>query len=222
MLNTDEIEFEALAWPDRAKALQIADEAGFRRAAEMLTGIKALRARIEETFGPIIKKAHSAWQEAIKQRRQHEDPLTAAEATIKIGIARYQAEGDRRRRDEERRLAEIARKADEDARLEEAERLEAAGELELAERVIEAPSIAPTPILPPAVKVDGVVTRKIWRAEVTDVRALCKAVAEGTAAVTLVEPNRPALNKMAVALKEGFAVPGCRAVAETSVAASAR
>jgi hypothetical protein len=50
----------------------------------------------------------------------------------------------------------------------------------------------------------------VWGAEVRDIKALCRAIAEGKASPNLVTPNMPALNKLATALKETMNVPGVR------------
>ena len=220
--DTEALEFAALSWPEKARALVVTDAETFAQAGELLTGIKGLRKEIADSCDPVIRKAHEAHQAACAQKKKLEAPLVQAEAAIKRSIGTWHAEEDRRRREEQRRLAEIARKAEEDARVEEAAALEAAGEPELARHVIEAPPIVAAPILPPAPKADGVSVRTLYRAQVVDLRALCKAVAEGTAPVALVVANEKALNQMAVALREGFHVPGCRVVTETSVAAGRR
>ena len=65
-----------------------------------------------------------------------------------------------------------------------------------------------TPPIQAAPKVEGVSFRDLWSAEVTDLLALARAVADGVVAPTLLIPNQPALNKMAVALKGELRIPG--------------
>ena len=44
---------------------------------------KDLRAKIAETFDPIISKAHAAHKEAVGQKKKHDDPLEQAQRIIK-------------------------------------------------------------------------------------------------------------------------------------------
>lgn len=219
--SIDELEFAALSWPERATALAVSDLDTYRLAGELLTGIKTLRAEIAETCDPVIRSAHATHKAACAQKATLEAPLVEAEATIKKRMTAWRDEDERQRLAEQRRLAEIARKADEDARMAEAVALEQAGEPELAHAVIAAPSIVAAPVIA-APKVDGIAVRKLWRAEVVDLKALCAGVANGTVPVNLVVANTSALNQMATALKESFTVAGCRVVCETSIAGGRR
>lgn len=91
-----------------------------------------------------------------------------------------------------------------------AQKAEATGDLgkaadlrESAQTVQVAPKAVEVPIAP------DVSTRKVWYAEVIDLKALCKAVAEGAAAPESVEPNMPFLNTVARQMKErGSNIPG--------------
>lgn len=218
----EDLEFRAITWPERARAVAVLNAETFQLAGELLTGIKTLRKEIDDTTRPVIDAAHRAHKAACDQKRKLEAPLIEAETILKTAMAAYQREEEARRRKEEARLRELARKAEEEARLAEAERLEAEGEKELAAQVLDLPPVVAAPVLPPPPKVDGIATRKLWRAEVLDLRALCRGVADGTVPANLVQPNQAALNQMAVALKETFALPGCRAVVETTIAAGRR
>ena len=76
--------------------------------------------------------------------------------------------------------------------------------------------------LPKPTSAEGVTLVTRWKAEVTDLRALCRAIGEGVVPVECVVPNLVTLNKMAVALKQSLGYPGVRAVAEQGIAARAR
>ena len=80
---------------------------------------------------------------------------------------------------------------------------------------MEEPVYVPPVIVPKATpKVQGVSYREVWNAECYDIKALCKAVAEGRVSTECVMPNQVALNKMATALKATMAntVPGVKAI----------
>jgi len=57
------------------------------------------------------ERAHEAHKEALNQKKRAAEPLLEAERILKEGIADYQAELERRRREEEDRLREEARLA---------------------------------------------------------------------------------------------------------------
>ncbi len=219
-----DLEERALTWPERANALTISDARTCEAAAELLRDIKTLRDEIAASTDPVIEAAHRAHKAALAQRKQLEAPLLAAEITIKGRLSAYVTEQERLRRIAEAEAAAAARKLEEDRRLAEAEALAAAGEAEEAERVLDEPMPAPPP---PAVaravpRTEGVATRETWSAEVTDLAALVRAIAEGKAPLPLVLPNLPALNSQAKSLRGAMAIPGVRAVCRRDVAVRGR
>jgi colicin import membrane protein len=218
-----DLEEKAVSWPERAGALAVTDAATFETAGGLLRDIKTLRKEIAESCDPVVKAAHEAHKKAVKQKKDLEAPLLKAEKIIKDRMGEYAEAEERRRREEEARLAAEARAQEEEARLREAEQLEKAGEHEAAEEVISAPSVAPPPVVPRAVpKTAGVSTRENWSAQVTSLEALVKAVAEGKASIGLVQANETALNGMARSLKGSMQVPGVKAICKRGVAATGR
>ena len=217
IINQEQLQREVMTWPERAKALAIRDAAGAQEAAAMLTCIKGLRKRIDETFDPVIKRAHEAHKAAVAAKKSVEAPLTEAESIIKRGLSAWQAEEDRRRREEEARLAAIARREEEERRLAEALHAEAMGEPDLAEAIISEPVVAPVVRVAPTPKINGVSFSQVWSAEVIDMAALVRFVAINPAMINLVQPNLTALNAMARAQKSALNIPGVRAVASRVV-----
>jgi chromosome segregation ATPase len=72
-----------------------------------------------------------------------------------------------------------------------------------------------------APKIAGLSSREVWSAEVTDIKALCRAVADGMVSVNAVEANMSYLNKLAKMDKDQMSIPGAKAVKETSIASRA-
>lgn len=64
-----------------------------------------------------------------------------------------------------------------------------------------------------------VLPESAWHAELTDLKALCRAIAEGRVPASLVTVNQAEANRMASALKSTMQVPGLLAVENMSVAA---
>jgi uncharacterized membrane protein YqiK len=165
-----------------------------------------------------LMSAYDAEQERI--RKAEEDRLRK--------IAEDE-EKERRRAEQERLEAE--RKAEEDRLLAEAQAAKDRGDNETAELLTNAAvetseaikeqsaAIAQEPIYVAPIVVPkttpkmagGPVYREVWAAEVTDIKALCLAVATGKASPECVTGNMVALNRMAVALKGTMNIPGVKA-----------
>jgi uncharacterized membrane protein YqiK len=165
-----------------------------------------------------LMSVYDAEQERI--RKAEEERLAA--------IAR--AEEEERRQVEIERL-EAERKAEEERLLNEAQAANDRGDKETAEILTNAAvetseaikeqsaAIAQEPIYVAPVVVQkttpkmagGPVYREVWAAEVTDIKALCLAVATGKASTECVTGNMVALNRMAVALKGTMNIPGVKA-----------
>ena len=210
----------AESWPAQARGLVIIADADVERAGAMLRGIKALRAEIEDVFGPIVRSAHEAWKRALAGRKRVENPLEDAERTIKGRLAEYHAEQRARQRAEQARLEAEARKRDEERRREEAAALEAAGDDEAAAAVLDEPAAAVVVAPPVEPRVEGISYRETWSARIDDPDAFIRWAAEqGTAGRGYWKPNTAALNAAARAQKSALSIPGVTAVSSTGVAA---
>jgi hypothetical protein len=86
----------------------------------------------------------------------------------------------------------------------------------------EMPVYAPAPVTKRVIAPKGLSSREEWKAEITSLPLLCKAIAEGRAPEHYVQANMTALNQMARANKNSLNVPGVRAVSSTGVAARSR
>jgi hypothetical protein len=96
-----------------ALVIKSAEQKGL--AVDKIRIIKALRKEVEDTFNPIIEKAHSAHKEAVSQRKKFTDPLDEAERIIKRKIGDYDQYLEDEARREAEKLAEIARREKEKA-----------------------------------------------------------------------------------------------------------
>lgn len=223
--NADELEFEGLAWPVRANVLAVTTDAEFAAAGELLTGIKALRARIAESCDPVIEAARRMHQAALAQRRTLEAPLVEAEATIKRKLAAFHEERERERRAEAARLEAEQRRQAEEARTAERAALEAAGNIEAVAEIDATPQLPLTvspPALPAATKPAGVSMVTRWKAIVDDKVKLAAAVGRGEVPAHAIDVNMATVNAAARSMREAFNWPGVRAVRETGVAAKAK
>ena len=218
---TSELEIQVLAWPERAALMPVTDQLSYEGAANALLLIKGLRDEVAETFDPICKATDAAHKEAVAQRKRHDLPLVQSEKLLKGALGAYGREQDRLRLIEEEKVNAARREAEAAqlrAQVEQAKR-QGATQAE-QDDIVTQPSVLPDVVLPPRVQaVAGVSTRENWKAEVVNLRWLCRAIANGKASVELVKPNMVALNQLARAQKTTLELPGVKAVCESVVSA---
>jgi hypothetical protein len=218
-----DLEQESQSWLARlGPALHIISSETYQQADELLTGIKGLRASIAESCDPVISATHKAHAAACRQKRDLEAPLIDAENALKKSMLNYNAEQERKRLAEQRRLEAEQRAREEEERLAEAEALEAAGEHELAEEALEAPSIAPPIVLPAAVPKVKSQIRTTWAAEVTDKARLIQGIRAGIVPLNAVDVNQSVLDASARALGAQMCWPGVRVFEKQSMATGRR
>jgi hypothetical protein len=221
---------EALSWPERARAVAIADDDSYNAAADLLKGIKALRGKIAETFDPHIKRAHDAHKALVKEKADTEAPLTEAEGILKRTLVSYQQTQERIRIEEARRLEEEARKAEETRQLEQAAALERQASdtgdesmRAIAHEVLEAPvAVAAVPVQRATPRVAGISYRDQYTARVASTTKLIAFVAKHPEYSNLLTPNMTALNQLARAQKEMLQIDGVEVVKERIAAAGSR
>ncbi len=213
----------ALAFPDQARALRIADARTYEGACEFLKVVKALRTEIAETFEPHIKRAHESHKALLKEKQDAEAPLAEAERIAKSALVTYDQQQEHVRREEQRRLQAELRRQEEDRRLSEAVAAEEAGDTQAADELIEEPVFVPTVAVAPSTpKVSGISYRETWSANVVSLPQLVKFVAANPQFAGLLSANLPALNAQARSLKAQMQIPGVEAVCTRDVAAGRR
>lgn len=221
----EQLQSQALTLAEQARALRVIDQQSFDLAADKLRGVVALRKEIQGHYKPLKDAANEAHKRICDAERSMLAPVQEAESVLKQSVASYETTIRRQREEAERKAREEAERA----RLEEIEReieaAEASGASpEEVQTIIETPVVIPTPrVVAPAVQhtpARGVTTVQTFSAEVVNIMALCRAIADGAVSANLVAPNMSALNQMARAMKNTFNIPGCRVVATAVVRAS--
>lgn len=203
---------DILAW---GTAVVVDNPEVWRQAREKRAGLKKLLAAIEAHF----KKMKQPWDEGKKkiltEEKAYVEPIESALDQLDPKILSYDEEFFRDRKVLQSQLQEDARHHAEEERLRQASDLEKDGDHEGARRLMEQPLYVP-PVKVPEFSdwLNGEGRNETWGVdeERIDIIALAKAVVEGAQPAELICPNTKALNAMAKALKETFAVPGCRAV----------
>lgn len=190
----------------------------FRQPLELLDQAEGLLKRSMLTYQSEQDRIRREEQRKLEEAAAKERARLAAEAAAAEAAARAKAEEQRRKAEE----AAAAGKAEQAAKLlAKADATEQAGTekaqiLQTTAAVISAP--IPVAEAPAAT---GISTRGVWKAEVSDLMALVKAVAAGDAPVTLLQANTTAINQTAKALKSAMNYPGIRVWQEQTLAARA-
>lgn len=182
----------------------------------------------------ILKRSVGSYMAEQERIRQEEEARLRRLAYEREQQLIREAE-DRRRAEEKALNEQIAREHAEELerKIEEAEAfgdspVEIAAlcntpEPEMVRLAPEMPIFEPVPVVVSRVAAPaGVSTTQRWKAEVTNLQLLCRAIAEGKVPVGFVDANMTALNAMARANKQALNVPGVRAVADTTVSARGR
>lgn len=223
-----EAERHALKLFQNSETVIVRNEADKHNAVEFVKTIKQAYKDLEAKRKELVNPLNAVKNTIQSMFRDPLDKLTMAENTVKKSILRYEEEQERIRREEQRKAEEKARREEEEKRRrlnERADRWEEKGKADKAESLRQ--EAEETVVQPPVVqsgssKVEGTSIRETWKAEVTDLKALVVAVAEGRAPMTFIQANMTAINKTAVSMKDTMQFPGVRFYADKSLAVSTR
>lgn len=228
---------------NNATAYVIDSDSMFQVVSDDLKKIKALQKEVEEKRTSITGPLNQAVKAVNDLFRSPKDYLDRAEATLKRSMVAYTTEKNRIAQEERakaeaerRRLEEEERRALEAARLAEQEAHEAVAvgdqesavkamnearhALSQADMVAMSANMMAVAPAEPELKVSGISTRLTYRAEVTDMMALVRAVAQGTAPIECLQADTKFLGQMARAFKKsGQIYPGVQSIEDRSISA---
>jgi hypothetical protein len=208
LIKPDELKAESMTILGQAKAIQITNHEQAMAAGDFLKGIKALKKRIEEKLGPVVKASYDAWKKACAYRKEHDDPLDQAEAAVKYKMNTYLAEQERQRRLEEQRQQLEAQKAAEAQAEQDALLMDATGDTEAAEVVRAEPVVAPVVVLAPVEKPKGIATTTNWVFEIED---------KSKIPLEYMMPNIVAIGGVVRSLKGACKIPGIKVYEKSGV-----
>jgi hypothetical protein len=214
-------------WMAPRVALPITSHEDYVQVADALKEVKSFTKQVQEFFAPLKEKAHAAWKALTTKENETLAPARAWEAECKTALATWDAEQERLRLEEQRRLEAVARQQEEQRRLEEAAALEAEGiaeadkgKLAEAERLIDEPVETPVVVVEKATpQIAGISFRENWDARVVDLQALIRFVAQNPTHQNLLQPNLIALRAQAKSLKGNLSIPGVKPFSTRVVAA---
>lgn len=233
----DTLGAEATRWAEKGAALRICDRESYTNASHFLRSIKMVRAEIQNWFAPHVeaametkRKAEAARKALADERDRMEAPLVEAEGKVKRALLTWEGEQERIRQEQERALQAEAQRQAEAVVLDAAAAMEReavatgdAGLLQEAQDILAQPvEAAPVSVGKLMPKMQGITYRDQWKAHPEiDIKALARAVADGTVSPNLILPNVPALNALARATQGTQTVPGVRFYNDRIVAARA-
>lgn len=220
-----ELKSESLTIVERSKAIKIVNQETYDHACIVLTEqIIPFRKRLKDYFEGLRKPAYDAYQAVLNKFKEADAPAEQAEKIIKTEIRRFTDEQERIRQELQRKAQEEAEKKAKQQQLEAAAMAEEFGAA--PEKVQEIASQPVLAVAPPVertfVRSRGVGTRDNWKAEVKDMKALCKAIGAGKVPVNYVLPNEPVLNARARADASTLNIPGVVAYNDTVVSGRSR
>jgi hypothetical protein len=204
----------------RVQWLVVRTPEDYTGAADFLKAIKAAQKKVADHFGPMKAAAHAAWKKITATEAEAAQPLVEAERGVKRLMIDYQAEQERIRQAEQRKLqaeadalAASARKALE---AKAAKMKTEAKREEYMERAAEvaAPVVTVAPVVP---TVTGQAIRTTWKARLIDMQSLT-GIPPGDVRLSLIAFDQSAANKLAVATKGALAVQGVEWYQEQSLA----
>jgi hypothetical protein len=192
------------SWVERAKAYIITDQASYDRVVELLLAIDELERKIVDKRKESKDLANRTHLRICQEEREDLEPVQKAKR-IFAGLV---AEWDRKQK--ALRSSEASRKRAE---------IKSGGSQAPAAIPGKAP-IMPM-VLPPVPRIYNpspmISTRRIkYKAEVFDIRLLCRAVGEGRISPMYVEGTAAKLNDLANSEGPKMNVPGVRAVPDTN------
>jgi len=196
----------------QARAVAVETASDYTTAGVFLTALKTAQKKVAAYWDPVVAQAYAAHKGLTAKKAEMMKPLTDAESTVKRAMSDYSIDQARIQAAETARL-----QAEENARAERerAAAMKAAEKLKTPElreaRLEAAAAIAPAAVYvaPTVPKVEGQSTRTVYRAVVTDPKALALALLSWPDWMEYIEVKQGALDRLAQRTRGQIAgVPG--------------
>ena len=202
-----------------AESFAILNDIQYGQSGELLKAIKAKQSELSSLRLSITRPVDEVKSRIMQLFKPAAGRLQKAEEAIKNAMLAFSQDQESKRRKAQAKLDEAAAK--------ERERLDTLadtqrerGQDKRAEATEQrAESVPALTVTAPAPKVAGIGTRRTWRAEVIDLRALARAVADGSVPLSFLAPNMAELNAAARLQRDALAIPGVSAISEDTIVA---
>jgi hypothetical protein len=172
--------------------------------------------RAEDARKTLVKPLNDHVKWINSQFKSTTNELNQIETTGKRKIGAWQREEEKR----QRAVAEAARKQAEEEALATAERAERDGNTTAVDTALDSATSIPEPprSAPTRGRFGGVASsRKVWKGEVTDLKALLRAIADDQAPASIAPVDQNSLNRLARNARGDSDIPGVRFYEDTSV-----
>ena len=203
-----------------ANAVVIENAAELEVVVEETKRVKAYKKAVKEYWDPLCDNAYKTWKALTGRRKEFLDPADKAERAQKDAIARFHEAERVAKAAEMKKRQEAEQKAAEERRLAEVEEMQDMGDLEAADHIASQPlEIAPV-VEAVMSEVKGMSVSYRYSAEVEDLEEFLKfLVKESRFRYLIKDFPMKELNKLAVAQKEMFDIPGVKIIkkATTSI-----
>lgn len=215
MQSASTSETESVALREKmGKVCIVVDPESYRVANDYNKRAKEIETDFHKFDDEVHESITATWQKSCARRKRIIDACKFVYDTTAKAIGDYLAAEKEKALAEQRRAEEIARQSAEDAALATAQALADEGLESAAEAVLEAPVVVPrVEIAKPAMDA-GTSLRTNYSAEVTDLMALVKSIAEGKTPLFYVVANDKALGSWAKLSKGTESLPGVKIVVE--------
>ena len=192
--------------------LKITNEKEYALAVKLFDLIKDRERLVDLLCDENIENWRIGHKHSTTQKRNLKSPYLSARAIIGPKMAEW----DTKRKIEFRKDDAVAKKdvikQEKQIRKDEAAAARSAGDKDLAKEILSAALDTPASVLAPPPEPDNLTYRFDWHCEVLNLMRLVRAVADGTAALKLIQPNMTTLNAQASLFKKTMKIPGCKAV----------
>lgn len=186
-----------------ALAAQITTLAQQESAGLLLHEIKALKAKVNETFDPVCESTHKAWKASIAARNKHLTPLEDAERILKEKSGDFFAEQTRIQHEELRGAQEKAENEERLRREIEAKRMKKEGDKAGAKELLAQPVVVSVEAPPEPEKVAGITARTTYDFVIVDPNLIPREY---------LVPDMVKIRKIVQAMKEQTRIGGIRVV----------
>lgn len=191
-----------------AQAAQITTLAQQESAGLLLHEIKALKAKVNETFDPVCNSAHVAWKASIAARNKHLTPLEDAERLLKDKSGKFFAEQERARLEALQAAQEKAEAEEWAKREEEAKQLKKDGQKAAAKELLAQPVYVSVEAQPEPEKVQGITARTTYDFVIVDPNLIPREY---------LVPDMAKIKKIVAAMKSETRIAGIRVTTSKSI-----
>ena len=211
---------KALTVLDQANTLMISTMDDYRVAQGLMKTVKERIKELTDTRMAQTRPIDESKAKIIAFFAIPLEKLEKAKGYLNQIMVKFTEEQEAKCKEEERRLQKEAQTRAEEEALQQALEAEAAGETQEAEQIIAEPVyVIPIKVMSGIPKSKESHIRETWSAEIFDIMALVKSIADGKTDIQAIEPNNlikthAFLNTLATRYKQSLNIPGVRVVSK--------